>query len=284
MLLAAALAGEVVPVDQLHQVWNFGDPAASAEAFQVQIDLAKERGDADAELQYTTQLARTHSLRKDTVEAHRILDGVSVEGAGAVGRARYHLERGRAFRTGGEVEKAAPVFEEAYRAAVEAGHDGLTIDAAHMLALMPGPEATGWHDKGLALARSTTDERAKGWLGPLLNNKAWALHDGGEPEKALPLFEEAQAHFESTGKEQPIHIARWSVARCLRSLERFDEAWAIQMALVDADDGYVYEELGELARQKGEDAASWFAKAHAELKDDPGVAKERLARMAELAR
>jgi hypothetical protein len=90
-------------------------------------------------------------------------------------------------------------------------------------------------------------------------------------------------------------VARWSVARALRSLGRLDEAEAGQRAVLAAhaargsEDGYVYEELGEIALARGDEqqAAPWFAKAYAALKDDPALrtdAPARLERMARLAK
>jgi len=80
----------------------------------------------------------------------------------------------------------------------------------------------------------------------------------------------------------------------LRSLARLDEAEAMQRALADelaaaaAPDGYVFEELTEIAVAKGDRAAarSWAAKAHALLSEDPDLRASdpaRLARLAELA-
>jgi hypothetical protein len=77
----------------------------------------------------------------------------------------------------------------------------------------------------------------------------------------------------------------------LRATGKLDEAKKIQLALVGeteaagAPDGYVYEELAEIAVAQGDrDAArSWAGKAHALLKDDPGMEGARLARLAKLA-
>jgi hypothetical protein len=89
-------------------------------------------------------------------------------------------------------------------------------------------------------------------------------------------------------------IARWTVARGLRSLGRLDEAEAIQRKLADelaeahAPDGYVFEELAEIAVARGDRAAAqpWAAKALAILGEDPDLRANdaaRLARLAELA-
>jgi hypothetical protein len=89
-----------------------------------------------------------------------------------------------------------------------------------------------------------------------------------------------------------IRVAKWTVARGYRAVGRLDDAEKIQTALVvefDAlgePDGYVYEELAEIALARGDAASArpWAAKAHAALKDDADLAgSERLARLAEVA-
>jgi tetratricopeptide (TPR) repeat protein len=82
------------------------------------------------------------------------------------------------------------------------------------------------------------------------------------------------------------------VARCLRSLGRFDEALAIQRALekewaaAGSADGYVFEELAELleATGGGDEAKPYFRRAAEELGKDAWLAKnepQRLVRLRE---
>jgi hypothetical protein len=80
------------------------------------------------------------------------------------------------------------------------------------------------------------------------------------------MFERARAAWQIDGQLDLVPIAKWSVARTLRSLGRVDEALAMQMAQkeeVDASgtsDGYVSEEIGEclllLGRSESDLAAS----------------------------
>src|SRR5439155_16688304 len=86
------------------------------------------------------------------------------------------------------------------------------------------------------------------------------------------------------------HMARWAVARCLRSLGRLGEALSRQRALLKQDkdekspDGYVYEEIGECltAQQKPAEAAPWFRKAYDALSQDPWLTRDQPARIARL--
>ena len=115
----------------------------------------------------------------------------------------------------------------------------------------------------------------------------------GEYESALEMFEKAEAFQRSKGRARETRIAIWTVARCLRSLKRVEEALSMQMKLKDEFDfageidGYVFEEIGEclLALNRAEEARSYFAKAYEELSQDSWLAEkepERLTRLKEL--
>ncbi len=85
-------------------------------------------------------------------------------------------------------------------------------------------------------------------------------------------------------------IAKWTVGRCLRSLNRYEEALSIQQALAneyaaaDSEDGYVYEELGEclLALGREPEAKPYFAKAYQLLRSDIWLARDEPSRLARL--
>ena len=111
----------------------------------------------------------------------------------------------------------------------------------------------------------------------------------GEHETALDYFERALAHRVSAGKPKDVRVARWCLARCLRALDRVEEALAMQRELEpDAgDDGFVPEEIGEclLALGRAEEARPCFARAHALLSGDAWFVEaepERLERLARL--
>jgi tetratricopeptide (TPR) repeat protein len=127
-------------------------------------------------------------------------------------------------------------------------------------------------------------------LPALLNNHAWNLHDEGSYAAALTVFREAETAWLATGQQPQGRIARWSVARCLRSLGRFDEALAIQRALeqewaaAGAADGYVFEELAELLDATGRpaEAKPYFRRAADELGKDAWFVANEPRRMARL--
>ena len=283
----------MIDIDSL---WNFGDPAATEAAFRALLPEAEREGDA-ARLELMTQIARTHSLRREFDAAHALLDGVAsrmTEGQGRV-RIRYLLERGRSFNSAGRRELARPLFAEAWELGRAGGEDALAGDAAHMIAITEsGSAALRWNETALAYAERSGDPRARAWLGSLYNNLGWTYHGMERYGDALDRFKRALAFREAQGDAGPIRVARWCIARCLRSLRRADEALAIQLALRDecetagAPDPYVFEEIAESLQALGRQAEAKpaFARAHAEMSKiatRDGLTPERLARLESLS-
>ena len=269
--------------------WEYSDPAASEVRFRSL--LGQVQGDQRLEVQ--TQIARTFSLRRDFAQAHKLLDEVEPQlaSAGAAARVRYLLERGRTYNSAGDKERARPLFVQAWEIATAHDLEGLAVDAAHMVPIVVGgAEGAQWTQRGVDLARRSNDPKARAMLPALLNNHAWNLHDEGRYAEALPVFREAEAAWLATGRQPQGRIARWSVARCLRSLGRFDDALAIQRALekewaaAGSADGYVFEELAELleASGRGDEAKPYFQRAAEELGKDAWLARNEPKRLARL--
>jgi tetratricopeptide (TPR) repeat protein len=158
------------------------------------------------------------------------------------------LERGRLRNSNGDPAASIPHFRDALGHSERVGDTFLTIDALHMLAIADTVHAGKWTRQGLALAEAATDPRPRRWRGPLHNNLGWTLHEAGDFPAALEAFRAALAAFEETGTPEQVHIARWTIARCLRSLGRNPEALAIQvqLAIADPPDPYVDEEIALL--------------------------------------
>lgn len=289
---------------RIDAMWDFDDPAASEARFRSAIGESIELAQ-QAELR--TQLARAQALQRQFDKAHGTLNEVerslhSHEGDPAFDevRVRLPLERGRVFNSSGEKENALPLFERAWNAARENGNDHLAVDAAHMVAIVHGSQqrsdaAMQWNRHALELAESSEQARARQWRGSLHNNIGWTLHSSGRFEEALRHFEQALDARLEQGKPSEIRIARWSIARCLRSLGRLERALDIQRAIAEElrlsgapPDGFVDEELGEclLALGHADAAQPHFAAAHALLSKDPWLVEsephriERLARLA----
>jgi tetratricopeptide (TPR) repeat protein len=278
---------ESLDIDAL---WEYGDPAASEGRFRQALETAQ----GDDRLELLTQLARTFSLRRRFDEAHGLLDEIEpqLSGAGQRPAARYLLERGRTFNSAGDKAGARRMFAEAWERAMAAQVIGLAVDAAHMLAITHAdtPAAIEWNRRGLELARPAADLKARALIPAMLNNTAWDLHGQERYAEALELFTEAEAEWRARERQPQVRIARWSVARCLRSLGRPADALAIQRELeaehraAGSADGYVFEEIAECLAAQGqpEQARPYFALAAAELGRDAWFVEHEPARLAAL--
>ena len=285
--------------EQLDALWNFADPAQSEARFRTEAlrHTAASRESAEA----STQIARAQGLQRSFDAADSTLDGVArtLDAQPARVRVRYLLERGRRDNSSGRAAEATRWFEQALAASQGDALPGAAyyrVDALHMLAIAAPPsQAIEWHRKALAAADAATDARTRAWRASLLNNLGWTLHDRGDYAAALDCWRDALAAREAMGDVDRIRVARWTVARGLRSLGRLDEAESMQRALASelasagTPDGYVFEELAEIALARGDRAAAqpWAAQAVAILGEDPNFRANdaaRLARLADIAR
>jgi hypothetical protein len=101
----------------------------------------------------------------------------------------------------------------------------------------------------------------------------------------LDTFEKAFAWRESQGQEKETRIARWCIARVLRSLNRIPEALVILRELEPVATGYTYEELGEcLLLQDQQDETQRFSHAYEILSQDEWLVNEAQQLNAPLAK
>lgn len=240
---------------QPRDFWDFSDPAGSEQTFRNLLTGDLQESDRWVIM---TQVARALGLQKRFDEAMQVLDELPEALAVSERWQAYALlERGRVLNSSGKPEAARPLFERA----AQTPHDDLRVDALHMLALVAEPdEALALNEQALAEAERSRDPYARLWMGSLLNNLGWTKHDLGLYDDALELFQRALAFRLEQGQAEPIRIARWCVARCLRSRGQVHEALAIQRELESGPpDPYVYEELAECLAQLGdEDGAAKY--------------------------
>lgn len=290
----------------IDSLWDYNRPLETEARFRALLPQAEAAGDQAYRLVLLTQIARCHSLTGRYEGAHALLDQVaaaldgapSLDGAPPLVRVRYLLERGRTLNSSGDPAGALPLFAEALAVARAAGLDGYAVDAVHMLAIAaPLEERLAWHQQAVALAEASSQPQARRWFGALYNNLGWTLHDLGQYEEALATFEKALAWRQTQADAEATRIARWCVARTLRSLGRCEEALAEQWALLAEyesapagehdEPGYTYEELGEclLALDRPAEARPYFARAFDVLAQDNWLQRQepgRLARLREL--
>ena len=285
--------------ERLDALWDFEHPAESEARFRAEVERHPARSREASEA--ATQVARAQGLQRKFTNADQTLDGVqrALDAQPLRVRVRYLLERGRRDNSSQRTTQAVAWFEQALAAAANdtlAGAAYYRVDALHMLAIASPPaQQIEWHRRAIAAAETADDVRTRGWRASLLHNLGWTLHDRGEYAAALDCWRQALAAREAAHDVPRARIARWTVARGLRSLGKLDDAEALQRALADerqaasAPDGYVFEELAEIALARGDRVAAqpWAAKAIALLGDDADLKANdaaRLARLAELAR
>jgi tetratricopeptide (TPR) repeat protein len=290
-------AADAMPRDQqppvIDHLWNFQDPAGSEGRFRALLREHDVNSASGYSIEVMSQIARAQGLQQQFSAAHTTLDSAQalLTDDTPIARIRVLLERGRVFNSSGDPAASIPYFEQAL-ALAEQHDEYYAVDAAHMLGIVHDDEAAiEWHEHAMKLAESASNPRARGWLGPLYNNLAWNYHELGRYEDALVLFERDVRHRTALERPTEAAIARWSMANTLRHLGRVEEALRIQMDLLEHPDrqnntseGYTREEIGEclLALGRAAEAAPYFARAWALLKDDPWLVRDQPDRLARL--
>ena len=275
--------------------WDYAKPEVSEARFR--DALGQYPANSREALEIATQVARAQGLQRKFDAAHATLDRIEpeLERVDARVRIRYLLERGRAFNSAGSPARAVPLFRQAAEVAARAGRDGdafYQVDALHMLGIAaPASERLDWNLKALGVAEGAKEARARAWRGSLYHNIGWTYFERGDHGTALDYWQKALAVRETGSDAHRLRVARWTVARGYRALGRLDDAERMQRELADEnakageEDGYVYEELAEiaLARENAAAAAPWAAKAYALLREDAWLAATEPARLKRLA-
>jgi tetratricopeptide (TPR) repeat protein len=206
--------------DRLRPLWDFEDLDGTAARLRNQL----EREESDSgRAEVLSQLARVEgSMRDDFGHCAELLDQAEpLAGSDPVANVRLELERGRMFRSSGDLEAAFPLFKSAFERACEAGEFWFAGDAAHMCAIAVTDRdlMEEWTQRGMELGEREPD--AAYWAGPLLNNLGWAYFDAGEHERALDLFEQALVVRErDPGNQAAIQFAKEAVEEARQALAR----------------------------------------------------------------
>lgn len=278
-------------------IWDYDQPQITELKFRELLPAAERSGNQSYYTELLTQLARTLSLQRKFDDAHEILNkAAQLIGAQdmPVAEIRYLLERGRAFNSADEKQKAITLFKEAYDKALRYDEDFYAVDAAHMLGIAEKPpDQLYWNTTAMELAEKSADVTAKKWLGSLYNNIGWTYYDINDYNKALVFFERALAWRISQKDERGIFIAKWTIGRTYRSLDKIDEAVIIQHELLEeiqqkklTPSGFVFEELAEclFIKKEFKEAKAFFKKAYEILSKDIWLKANEPARLERLSR
>jgi tetratricopeptide (TPR) repeat protein len=204
--------------DRLRPLWDFDDLDGSERRFREQLGREPT---ATGRAEVLTQLARVEALRGNFQACNRLLDEAEpLAGPDPRANVRLELERGRMYRSSGDVEAAYPLFQSSFRRALEAGDRYLAGDAAHMCAIATDDRKLQgeWTRRGI-------DEGDPYWAGPLLNNLGWSYFEDGDYERALQLFQRSlEARERDRENTAPIAWAQYAIGQTLRLLGRAGEA------------------------------------------------------------
>ncbi len=231
----------------MRSTWDFQDPEESRKKFVALTELAASEEEKTI---FRTQIARSLGLEKRFEEAQLVLDSIEdwKREQTLITQIYFLLEQGRVLNSSGQKVQALDFFEQAAKLDVP----GLQLDAIHMIAIAQSSKtlSESVNRRGLERALSSSLEIDRRWAGAFFNNLGWDLHDQEKFEEALVVFKDGLDFRLEQGEAMPIHVAWWSVARCLRSLSRYDEALEIQTRLQQSEvkDNYVDEEIEELKK------------------------------------
>ena len=289
------MAAESTRLPDFDSWWDFDHPDSTETRFRELLPAARESGDRDYLAQLLTQIARCQGLQMKFDESAHTLDESEtlITNEMPVAEVRLLLERGRLYNSSKRRDESKPLFRQAWESARAAGADGYAVDAAHMLGIVePGDSSMAWNRRAIEFAQASSDPKARRWLGSLYNNLGWTYHEKGEFAAALDMFQKALQARQESGTKSDIRVARWCVARALRSLGRLDEALKTQETLLlegkaeNAPDGYVEEEIGEclLGLGRATEATPHLAAAYALLSTDPWLQRDEAERLERLRR
>jgi tetratricopeptide (TPR) repeat protein len=284
---------------EINSLWNYSDPAGTEEKFKAILPQAEQFGDKDYLVQLITQIARTQGLQMKFDEAHKTLDKAlkMLDSDTSLGEVRYMLERGRVYNSSKHPDEARKFFIEAYQKASERGFDAYAVDAAHMMGIVEkGDDSLKWNEVAIRDAENSKDEKTKNWLGSLYNNTAWTYFDMKNVDKAMELHQKNVEWHSAKGSVKEHLIAKWSVARVLREMGKYQEALDSQMKLMEEtegkklkEDGYGYEEIAEnlFLLGKTDESKLYFKKAYDLLSKDIWLTeyeKDRLERLNKMSK
>ncbi len=251
--------------------WNYSDSKATEEKFREILSSAQ---DINYIAELKTQIARTLGLQRKFEDGHLLLSEIEndlIQNNPQIAT-RYYLEKGRLYNSNNEKADAIKMFEKATDIANKNELDFYHLDALHMLGIATTDEVSlAWNEKAIDTAEKAKEERAKNWLGSLYNNTGWTYFDMKNYEKATALFHKCLFWNIDKQRDANARIAKYSIAKCKRMMQKNDEALFILHEIEGVgDDGYIYEELAEnyLVKNELEKSKTYFQKTYELLHTD----------------
>lgn len=306
---------EVLAADtaDLDHMWDFSHPDWTEVRFREALGslnaAAQTERSPSLKIELLSQIARAQGLQAKFIEAEAtlteceaVLEGYA-DTCSVRAKVRFLLEKGRILYLAKTPARAHALFLESWTLASQAGEDFLAIDVAQMMALIESPKLQkDWTLKALGLAESSTEPRAKRWLGALYSSLGWHFYELRQYDKALELFNKALSRLEaelnaSLSKSiedatlmKRILMAKWAVGKTYRVQGKVGDALKIQEDLFaelsrsGSKDGYVYEEMAECltSLKRANEAELYFEFAYAELSKDEWLSDNKPERIKRL--
>ena len=308
----------------LDTLWNFEDPAAAEITLRGLLTVHETTNDAtgaptggatdDAQqeieiienrwIELKTLLARSLSLQGKLSEARASLDGAKNRLPPGDDHALdvapvwilWLIEKGRLCVLEKTPSQAPRFLQDAWKRAVDSGHDYFVTDIALLMASIEEPKGRqAWIVRAIEVAEKSTQEKTKARLGELYSSLGWMQAELRQFENALRSFGRARTIFEGLGISDEVFFARWSTGKILRKMNRTEEALEVQNELLSEVasksvlKGRLYEELAECLQslKRPEEARPYFELAHQELSDNEWITDNqplKLKRMKELGK
>lgn len=282
-------ANAIDTLENFDNAWSLGYPDKVETKLREFLPQAQILQNKSIYLQILSQIALAQAMQKKFDEAHKTLDEAEsmLTPEYDFAKARILLERGRTFQQASSITQAQDYFERSYALSIKNKFDSHAINAAHMIAIAAdkNEDKIKWNQLAIDLALRTQDTKARAWLGSIYNNLGQNYLSEKEFDKALIAFQKALEYRIEEAYAPNIRVAKWAIGRALRSLNRLDEALAIQQELLNEYEaisksenyevpveifklvrGFVYEELAELYQAK---TKKFAVLAYDDLANDP---------------
>lgn len=291
-------------LQNLDQLWNPVDPAASEEAFRAHLPDAQKLtgknrslliqllsfiGRSEAYLEKYTQARASLKEAENLLEDDQAIYQVSA-------KIRWLIEKGQLHILEKTPSQARGFFSEAWTLATHSGEDYFAVEIAQLMATTePQKVQQKWIEHAIEIAENSPFQKTKCWLGRLYTGLGWKLYELKQYEKSLNTFQKALRNLKAHGTPREAFVAQWSIGKLLRALGKTEEALSIQKALLaelgigGLRDGRLYEELAECLQtlNRTSEAQLYFELAYLELSNDEWVTDNqplKLKRMKDLGK
>jgi tetratricopeptide (TPR) repeat protein len=218
------------------------------------VEMARESGDNSLLTEACSQIARTYLITDKKEEGRDWIKKAEVIASQKEppGWSRYLSVKGRFEWQDKDNSKAAATFKEMYDYCSDNKLHERAIDAAHMVAIVGGPdEQIEWGKKGIKEAEAGN---INGWLGPLWNNLGATYEELKRYNEALEAYLKAREYHWKYGDEKNRMVADWAVGHTYQLSGEYDKAaeyllptlaWAEKMQDIEFI-GWCHKDLGEV--------------------------------------